>query len=51
MFPSVHLGTHFHSLQIGSVGLAEHDAAAKYPRVAIHFSRFTPLMHKMSGHV
>ena len=35
--------------QIGTVGLTEDEAAKAHARVAIYRSRFTPLMHKMSG--
>ena len=35
--------------QIGTVGLTEDEAGKAYPRVAIYRSRFTPLMHKLSG--
>jgi glutathione reductase (NADPH) len=31
------------------VGLTEEAAAVKHPRVAVYYSRFAPLMHKMSG--
>ncbi len=34
---------------IGTVGLTEDDAAARYPRVALYQTRFTPLMHKLTG--
>ena len=35
--------------QIGTVGLTEEVAAKKFSRVAVYRSRFTPLMHKISG--
>ena len=35
--------------QIGTVGLAEDAAAKVCARVAVYRSRFTPLMHKVSG--